>query len=82
LRAGNSWQLLPFSENLTVLPGQADHKLGQLRAQGTDQTTYAYGTVRGRYGYLPYLANDGLSLILAMRTVATLFQQTGRSARC
>lgn len=77
LRAGNSWQLLPFSENLMVLPGQTDHQLGQLQAQGTDRTTYAYGTVRGRYGYLPYLANDGLSLILAMRTVATLFQQTG-----
>ncbi|GEO68964.1 hypothetical protein [Levilactobacillus acidifarinae] len=77
LRSGQSWQLLPFSENLTVLPSHGDRQLGQLQIQGTDRTTYAYGTVRGRYGYLPYLANDGLSLVLAMRTVAKLFHQTG-----
>lgn len=78
VKAQASWQLLPFSEQLTVLPQSAGRAVGRLVAQGPHQPTYAYGTVRGRYGYLPYLAQDGLSLTLAMRTVAQLFHQTHR----
>ncbi|MCG0780150.1 hypothetical protein [Lactiplantibacillus plantarum] len=68
-------QLLPFMSSMTALtklPAKAK-TIGYLRAQSSLKHEYPYGTIVGRYGYLPYLSTEGYSLVLATQTMATLF---------
>lgn len=77
LRAGRNWQLLPFSDDLTLLRGlkKGTQTFGTLQTQNSALADHAYGVVRGQTGYLPYLQADGFSLTLASRTIAALFGQ-------
>ena len=73
-------QLLPFTSSMTVLtnlPAKAK-VIGHLKAQSLLTNEYPYGTIVGRYGYLPYLSTGGYSLVLATQTIATLFGTSGR----
>lgn len=81
LRAGSTWQLLPFKSVITLLqPTGPQTKIGTLRASGGGGATYAYGTVVDQAGYLPELLTTGVAMTCAMRTVATLFDQVADHA--
>lgn len=74
LSAGGQQQLLPFSENITLLTVKRKaQNFGQLRPQNQGIGHYPYGTVVGRAGYLPYFEANGFSQVLAAQTIATLF---------
>ncbi|KRN19836.1 hypothetical protein IV79_GL001125 [Pediococcus claussenii] len=74
-KSGTS-QLLPFTDSMQVVP-QSDSKHGQsfgtLISQGDNSKRYAYGWVEEKSGYLPFIANDGLSMLLAAQTIGNLF---------
>ena len=78
LRDRQNWQLLPFSTDLTLLTSlpHGTQTFGTLATQATSLPDHAYGVVRGRSGYLPYLMPNGFSLTVASRTIAALFGQT------
>lgn len=69
-------QLLPFTDSMQVVP-QSDAKhgksFGTLIPQASGNEKYAYGWVEGKSGYLPFIANDGLSMLLAAQTIGNLF---------
>ncbi|WP_143462948.1 hypothetical protein [Levilactobacillus enshiensis] len=74
LKHQRNWQLLPFSEDVTLLKTRKGARnFGTLTTQRTSLADHPYGTVVGTQGYLPYLEPQGLSLLVAMQTVATLF---------
>ncbi|MFC6261585.1 hypothetical protein [Levilactobacillus fujinensis] len=74
LKNRRDWQLLPFSENITLLkPTRGAHNFGTLTRQRASLPDHPYGTVVGKHGYLPYLEPKGLSLLVAMQTIAALF---------
>ncbi|WP_237756469.1 hypothetical protein [Lactiplantibacillus herbarum] len=75
---GTQHQLLPFSDDITILTatGSGVQTVGQLTTQAPVQHKYAYGTIRGQYGYLPNFSASGFSFVVASRMVAQLFHQT------
>ncbi|WP_203643055.1 hypothetical protein [Levilactobacillus andaensis] len=74
LKHQHNWQLLPFSENVTLLkPAKGVPNFGTLTTQQTSLPDHPYGTVVGNRGYLPYLEPKGLSLLVAMQMIARLF---------
>ena len=74
LSAAGQQQLLPFSEDITLLTvtGKAKN-FGRLEPQNQGTGHYPYGTVVGRDGYLPYFEATGFSQVLAAQTIAQLF---------
>lgn len=78
LSAQKAWQQLPFSETMTVLSQTkaGSTNFGMLATQERQAKTYPYGTVAQNQGYLPYWRNDGLSLTLAVQTMAQVFQRS------
>lgn len=77
LKAQQASQQLPFSETMTVLTQTHANSttFGTLATQEKDAATYAYGTVYQHNGYLPDWRNNGLSLTLAVQTMAQVFQR-------
>ena len=74
LSAEGQQQLLPFSEDITLLKTQGKaHRYGTLRPQNQGIGRYPYGTVVGQRGYLPYFEASGFSQVLAAQTIAQLF---------
>ncbi|MFC6289690.1 hypothetical protein [Levilactobacillus angrenensis] len=72
--AGGQRQLLPFSEDITVLRVKRGARhFGQLQPQNQGIGHYPYGTVVGHAGYLPYFEASGFSQVLAGQTIAQLF---------
>lgn len=78
LHDGKQQQLLPFSDDITTLTatGSDVKTIGQLTTQAPVKRQYAYGTIRGQYGYLPSFSAKGFSFVVASRVVAQLFQKT------
>jgi len=79
LKNKNNEQLLPFSNTVTVLnnlPAGAE-QIGTLFTQQTDQKTYAFGVINGKYGYLPSFRPSGLSLMMELQLIGKLFHQIG-----
>ncbi|MFB9768360.1 hypothetical protein [Lactiplantibacillus modestisalitolerans] len=72
-------QLLPFSDTMTVLRDlpTGTRVAGYLQSQGQPKQRYPYGSVTGKFGYLPYFKTDGYSLMMATQTIAQLFGRQG-----
>lgn len=74
LSAKGQQQLLPFSEDITLLKTHGKARCyGTLRPQNQGIGRYPYGTVVGQQGYLPYFEASGFSQVLAAQTIAQLF---------
>lgn len=80
LKDSDDQQLLPFSDHIELLTsvGSDAQTVGQLASQQANQRQYAYGTIVGKNGYLPFLNTSGLGLLLAQQTITQLFGQTTR----
>lgn len=78
LCAGGQEQLLPFSEDITLLKTKRGTSYGTLRPQNQGIGSYSYGTVVGKAGYLPYFEATGFSQVLAAQTIVKLFGRTQR----
>ncbi|MCI1554431.1 MAG: hypothetical protein LKH74_10970 [Levilactobacillus sp.] len=77
--AGDQRQLLPFSEDITLLRlKKGARHFGQLQPQNQGIGRYPYGTVVGHAGYLPYFESSGFSQVLAGQTIAQLFGRVQR----
>jgi len=80
LSADKQSQLLPFSEDITLLkPAGRAQNFGTLRPQNQGIGRYPYGTVVGQAGYLPYFEPSGFSQVLAAQTIAQLFGRQRQS---
>lgn len=82
LSLGKQAQLLPFSEDITLLQTTNSAKeYGTLRPQSQGIGHYPYGTVMGKTGYLPYFEPNGFSQVLAAQTITRLFGVRQRRLR-
>lgn len=75
LREGEQQQLLPYQVAMTGLPRLATTSQiqGWLITQTAQERHYPFGLVNHQRGYLPYFEPQGLALVMAAKTIKTLF---------